>query len=116
MNVPDDLAMLLTYAGAVDAPGGAGLVEVAPDIFQVPFYYVEYGLAQLCAVQIRRNALGDPAGAVARYRYALALGCTAPLPDLYNAAGACFAFDVATLREAVELIERTIEELEDELA
>jgi len=85
-------------------------------IFQVPFYYVEYGLAQLGAVQIWRNALGDPAGAVARYRYALALGCTTPLPDLYAAAGARFAFDAAMLREAVELIERTIEDLESESA
>jgi oligoendopeptidase F len=84
-------------------------------IFQMPFYYVEYGLAQLGAVQVWRNALSDPDGAVARYRYALALGCTTPLPDLYAAAGARFAFDAATLGQAVELIERTIEELEHPL-
>lgn len=81
-------------------------------IFQTPFYYVEYGLAQLGAVQVWRNALSDRPGAVARYRYALALGCTAPLPELYAAAGARFAFDAATLGEAVELIERTIAQLE----
>jgi oligoendopeptidase F len=81
-------------------------------IFQTPFYYVEYGLAQLGAVQVWRNALSDRAGALARYRYALALGSTAPLPELYAAAGARFAFDAATLAEAVELIERTIEQLE----
>jgi oligoendopeptidase F len=83
-------------------------------IFQVPFYYVEYGLAQLGAVQVWRNSLSDQAGAVARYRYALSLGGTADLPSLYAAAGARFAFDAATLREAVELIERTIAELDGE--
>jgi oligoendopeptidase F len=81
-------------------------------IFQTPFYYVEYGLAQLGAVQVWRNALSDQAGAVARYRYALSLGGTANLPDLYAAAGARFAFDAATLRQAVELIESTIAEVE----
>jgi oligoendopeptidase F len=81
-------------------------------IFQVPFYYVEYGLAQLGAVQVWRNALSDQAGAVAAYRQALALGGTAALPDLYAAAGARFAFDAPTLREAVTLIEQTIGQLD----
>ncbi len=81
-------------------------------IFQEPFYYVEYGLAQLGAVQVWRNALSDQAGAVAAYRRALALGCTVTLPELYAAAGAKFAFDAGTLREAVTLIEMQIERLE----
>ena len=81
-------------------------------IHQLPFYYVEYGLAQLGAVQIWANALTDQAGAVASYRRALALGGTAALPELYAAAGAKFAFDAATLNKYVGLMERTIEELE----
>lgn len=80
--------------------------------FRVPFYYVEYGMAQLAAVQIWRNALEDQAGAVQRYRSALALGYTIPLPELYAAAGAKFAFDATTLGEAVALIESTIDRLE----
>jgi oligoendopeptidase F len=80
-------------------------------IFQLPFYYVEYGLAQLGAVQVWANALKDQAGAVASYREALALGGTAPLPVLYETAGAKLAFDAGTLGEAVELMERTIAEL-----
>lgn len=80
-------------------------------IFQLPFYYVEYGLAQLGAAQVWRNALDDQAGAVAAYRRALALGGTAPLPQLYAAAGARFTVEVATLREAVTLIEAMIEKL-----
>jgi oligoendopeptidase F len=81
-------------------------------VFQDPFYYIEYGLAQLGAVQIWANARRDPAGAVAAYRRALALGGTAPLPELYATAGARFAFDAATLRGAVEVIEATLAELE----
>jgi len=81
-------------------------------IHQEPFYYVEYGLAQLGAVQVWRNALRDPARALADYRCALALGGTVALPQLYEAAGARFAFDAATLREVVDLMEATIAALE----
>lgn len=81
-------------------------------IYRYPFYYVEYGLAQLGAVQVWRNALGDQRGAVAAYRRALALGSTATLPELFAAAGARFAFDTATMQEAVDLLETTISELE----
>ncbi len=81
-------------------------------IHRAPFYYVEYGLAQLGAVQVWRNALKDQSASLAHYRQALALGGTKPLPELYQAAGAKFAFDAGTLREAVELIETTIEQLQ----
>ncbi len=81
-------------------------------VFQDPFYYIEYGMAQLGAVQVWANALRDQQGAVAAYRRALALGGTATLPELYAAANAKFAFDADTLRMAVELVERTLEELE----
>ena len=76
-----------------------------PHIHQVPFYYVEYGLAQLGAVQIFGNALKDQAGAVAAYRKALSLGGTVTLPQLFKAAGARFAFDSAILKTAVDLLE-----------
>jgi oligoendopeptidase F len=81
-------------------------------IHQLPFYYVEYGLAQLGAVQIFGNALEDQAAAVAAYRKALALGGTATLPELFKATGAKFAFDAGTLQRAVGLMEKTIAELE----
>ena len=81
-------------------------------IFQVPFYYVEYGLAQLGAMQVWRNALRDQAKAVANYRQALALGGTVTLPELFATAGAKFAFDAQTLGEAVDLAMKTIDELE----
>ena len=77
-------------------------------LFEVPFYYVEYGLSLLGAVQVWRNALQNPATALANYRRALSLGGTKPLPELYAAADIKFAFDSGTLREAVDLIESVI--------
>jgi oligoendopeptidase F len=81
-------------------------------IHQVPFYYVEYGLAQLGAVQIFGNARTNQAGALAAYRNALALGGTVSLPELFATAGAKFAFDAQTLKTAVELMETVVKELE----
>ena len=84
-------------------------------IFWSPFYYVEYGLAQLGAVQVWANARRDQKKAVADYRTALALGATLPLPELFATAGAKFAFDAETLKEAVDLIEEVIGEMEAKL-
>lgn len=80
-------------------------------IHTVPFYYVEYGLAQLGAAQIWGASLRDQAAAVSAYRRALALGGTVPIPDLYSAAGAKFALDAGKLAESVALMESTIEVL-----
>ena len=77
-------------------------------IFRLPFYYVEYGLAQMGALQVWRNALDDQASAVRQYKQALALGGTQPIPALFSAAGARFGFDVTLMSELVELIETTI--------
>ncbi|MBI1730053.1 M3 family oligoendopeptidase [Candidatus Acetothermia bacterium] len=81
-------------------------------IFNYPFYYVEYGLAQLGAVQVWRNALKNQPRAVVDYCKALALGGTASLPKLYEAVGARFAFDSATLKEGISLLESEMKELE----
>lgn len=81
-------------------------------IFHWPLYYVEYGIAQLGAVQLWANALEDPPAALAAYRHALSLGNTISLPELYQAAGIEFRFDPETFGRAVDLIERTLDELE----
>jgi oligoendopeptidase F len=81
-------------------------------IHQIPFYYVEYGLAQLGAVQIFGNAIKNQAKAVADYRRALAKGGMVTLPELFKTAGAKFAFDAPTLKKAVDLMEKVISELE----
>lgn len=81
-------------------------------IFTSPFYYIEYGMAQLGAVQLWANALRDQKQAVRDYRRALALGYTVTLPELYRAAGADFVFDTGHLNSAVALMLDTIETLE----
>jgi oligoendopeptidase F len=81
-------------------------------IFEVAFYYIEYGLASLGAFQIWANAMKDRKAAVAAYRRALAYGGTLPIPQLYEAAGAKFAFDVETIQKVVSLAEEMIEKLE----
>ncbi|MBK8022915.1 MAG: M3 family oligoendopeptidase [Chloroflexi bacterium] len=81
-------------------------------IYLYPFYYVDYGMAQLGALQVWMRMRSDHAGALAAYKRALALGGTATLPELYSAAGARFEFTTETLGEAVNLIMETIEELE----
>ena len=76
-----------------------------PHFFSSPFYYIEYGIAQLGALQIWRNSLRDGREAVARYRAALALGATRSLPDLLQTAGARLIFDAEGMKELVALVE-----------
>jgi oligoendopeptidase F len=83
-------------------------------IFEEPFYYIEYGIAQLGALQVWRDSLTDPDGAVRRYKQALALGGTRPLPEIYAAAGAELLFDAEPMAELVHLVEARIRELRDE--
>jgi oligoendopeptidase F len=84
-------------------------------IFLFPFYYIEYGIAQLGALQVWRNALTDPEQATADYRTALALGATKPLPELFEAAGAKLAFDSETMGGLVHLVDTKIDELHAQL-
>lgn len=73
-------------------------------IFEVPFYYVEYGIAQLGALQVWLNAQKDYAQAVAQYRHALSLGGSRPLPELFAAAGCRFDFSEKTLRPLIDAV------------
>jgi oligoendopeptidase F len=73
-------------------------------LFNYPFYFLEYGLAFMGAVQVWRNALRDQSGALAAFKRALSLGGTVPLDRLYETAGARFAFDRATVRELVTFV------------
>jgi oligoendopeptidase F len=80
-------------------------------IFMYPFYYIEYGIAQVGALQIWRNSLADPVQAVARYREALALGGIRGLPEMYRTAGARLSFDAGLIGELVALVEDQIERI-----
>ena len=77
-------------------------------IFCYPFYYIEYGIAQLGALQIWNTYKQDPKLGLGNYRSALALGGSRPLPELFAAAGARLAFDADTI---TPLMERVGEEL-----
>jgi oligoendopeptidase F len=99
----------IDYEG-LDAEKGTGWHRKL-HIFEIPFYYVEYGLAQMGALQVWRNALHDQGEAVRRYRSALSLGYSRSLPELYQAAGARFAFDETTVRGLMQLIEEQLEKL-----
>ena len=72
-------------------------------IFIHPFYYVEYGIAQLGALQVWANSKRDKAKALADYKKALALGGSRPLPELFHAAGCSFTFDAKTIRPLIQL-------------
>jgi oligoendopeptidase F len=72
-------------------------------IFLHPFYYVEYGIAQLGALQVWANSKADKAKALNDYKKSLALGGSRPLPELFAAAGCQFQFDAATIRPLIQL-------------
>lgn len=84
-------------------------------IFMYPFYYIEYGIAQVGALQIWRNSLNDPCGAVVSYREALALGAIRSLPEMYRAAGAKLSFDASLIGELVQLVEEKIDQIRVQL-
>jgi oligoendopeptidase F len=81
-------------------------------IFLYPFYYIEYGIAQIGALQVWRNARRDPARAIADYKRFLALGATRPLPDLYRAAGVELSFDAGLLGDLVAMVEEEMATLQ----
>jgi oligoendopeptidase F len=72
-------------------------------IFIHPFYYVEYGIAQLGALQVWANSRRDKVKALNDYKKSLALGGSRPLPELFSAAGCKFQFDAATIKPLIQL-------------
>jgi oligoendopeptidase F len=77
-------------------------------IFEYPFYYIEYGIAQLGALQLWQQSLKDPAATIGRYREALALGGSVSLPEMYRAAGARLLFDVEGMAPLVAAVEDAV--------
>ncbi len=77
--------------------------------FALPFYYIEYGIAQIGALQVWMNSLRNYPAAVEQYWKALSLGGSRPLPELFAAAGATFRFDYATLQPLMDAIGEKLE-------
>jgi oligoendopeptidase F len=73
-------------------------------IFLYPFYYIEYGIAQLGALQVWRNAKTDRAAAISAYRRGLELGGARPLPELFAAANIRLDFSAETLGPLIDAV------------
>ncbi|MCC7204286.1 MAG: M3 family oligoendopeptidase [Phycisphaeraceae bacterium] len=80
-------------------------------LFGMPFYYIEYGIAQLGALQVWFNYQKNPGDALKKYKAGLALGGTRPLPELFKAAGARFEFSAKTVAPLMAAVGKEIERL-----
>jgi oligoendopeptidase F len=110
------IELMNRFGGDVDWTGyedaRANLWHRQLHIFIHPFYYVEYGIAQLGALQVWANARRDRAEALRQYRAALALGGARPLPELFSAAGCQFDFSQATVAPLAQLVHSELERLQ----
>jgi len=111
------LALMDRFGGDVDWSGyetaRANLWHRQLHIFLHPFYYIEYGIAQLGALQVWANSKRDKARALNDYKTALALGGSRPLPELFQAAGCGFEFSAKTIRPLTKLLREELEKLRD---
>jgi oligoendopeptidase F len=73
-------------------------------IFEVPFYYIEYAIAQLGAIAVWRNYRANPELALDKYEAALRLGYTRPIGEIYAKAGIRFDFSSEYVRELVQFV------------
>ena len=80
-------------------------------LFEVPFYYIEYGIAQLGALQMWLQFREDRASAIGNYTRAMSLGGSRPLPELFGAAGLTFDFGPSTVRRLIEAVQEELEAL-----
>lgn len=81
-------------------------------IFEVPFYYIEYAIAQLGALQMYKQYKEDPKQALENYKKALSLGSSQSIKDVYDAAGIRFDFSGETIKELMLFVEKELELLE----
>ena len=80
-------------------------------IFLHPFYYIEYGIAQIGALQVWANSKRDKAKALGDYKKSLALGGSRTLPELFAAAGCRFEFSERTIQPLAKMLREEIEQL-----
>ncbi|MFA2763223.1 M3 family oligoendopeptidase [Bacillus pacificus] len=81
-------------------------------IFEVPFYYIEYAIAQLGALQMYKQYKEDPKQALENYKKALSLGSSQSIKEVYEAAGIRFDFSGETIKELMAFVEKELELLE----
>jgi oligoendopeptidase F len=78
-------------------------------LFEVPFYYIEYGIAQLGAIGMWRQFKTDPEKAMDNYCSALSLGATKTLPKLFEAAGLAFDFSPGQIRILMDFVKEQMD-------
>jgi oligoendopeptidase F len=80
-------------------------------LFEVPFYYIEYGIAQLGAIGMWKQYKENPAAAIENYTKALSMGGTQTLPELYKTAGLSFDFSSEKISELMDLVRAELQKL-----
>jgi oligoendopeptidase F len=80
-------------------------------LFEVPFYYIEYGIAQLGAIGMWKQYRDNPEKGLENYMKGLSLGGTKTLPDLYAAAGIDFDFSPEKISELMIFVKDELEKL-----
>lgn len=80
-------------------------------VYEVPFYYIEYGMAQLGAIAIWRNYKQNPQRGLQGYMDALKLGYTRPIPEIYRAAGIRFDFSTKYINELMTFVRAQLDKL-----
>jgi oligoendopeptidase F len=80
-------------------------------LFEVPFYYIEYGIAQLGALGVWMNSIQDQLRAVQSYKEALKLGYTKTIPEIYQTAGVKFDFSEQYLKDLAGFVKCELEKL-----
>jgi len=81
-------------------------------IYEVPFYYIEYGIAQLGALAVWKNYKENPKKGLEMYLNALKLGYTRSVPDIYKEAGISFDFSLPYIKELANFLKNELEQLE----
>lgn len=81
-------------------------------IFEVPFYYIEYGMAQLGALAIYKNYRENKAKALQQYQDFLNLGYSKPVREIYKTAGISFDFSESYLKELVDFVKAELAKLD----
>ena len=101
--------------GLTDWTGNEDLLETSWQrqlhIFEVPFYYIEYGISQLGALGIWKNSLENKSLAIEQYKSALKLAYTRSIPEIYNVAGVKFDFTISHIKSLADFIEIQLEKL-----
>jgi oligoendopeptidase F len=82
-------------------------------LFEVPFYYIEYAIAQLGALAVWRNYCQNPTQALDKYLNALSLGYTKPIKEIYATAEIEFNFSQAYIQELMDFLAQKIQQLEE---